>query len=118
MNKISIPKRLKIGGHWYKIKYPHKFRETYSTYAQHNGVLNEILVGGDDGNGNSLPTSTIVQSLIHEMLHSFERVMKREVFPDKDKTADLVAEAIYMFLVDNGFLKIDENTTIETKGVK
>ena len=100
---IKLPKQLKIGGHTYKILYPYKFAERTDLYGQCDGDVMEIRLMGVDGGNNELPLTHVYQSLIHEVFHAIDRVIRRRLFTGKEgeDTLDALAESVLQVIVDN-----------------
>ena len=106
---MKIPTRLKIGGHQYKVIYPYHFKElTSGLVGQHDHTVNEIRLIDVDSGGLKRVDSQIYVTLIHEIMHSLDRLTGQHRFSDDAKAEDYLhslSEMIYQFLVDNGFLK-------------
>lgn len=106
---MKIPDKLKIGGHQYKVVYPYVFKElTSGLVGQHDHTINEIRLVDRDSGGLKRVESQVYVTLIHEIMHSLDRLTGQHRFNVDDKAEDYLhslSEMIYQFLVDNGFLK-------------
>lgn len=84
---MQIPKKLKIGGHIYKITLEDP-ENIENNCGLQNRARNTIKIRKD------LPQSQIEETLIHEVLHAINGDLKEE-------TVDFLAMAIYAILKDN-----------------
>lgn len=107
---MNIPKKVKVGGHVYKIKYPYIFTERFDRNGQIGHDVTTILLSHLDSNGNPKSESAIIETLIHEILHALNYRSGDVIFDkDSDKMEDQVSalsEGILALLVDNGWLMI------------
>ncbi len=101
---MKLPKKVKIGGHWYKVLFPYKYRERHDIDGQRDGNLNEIRIVNTDSNGNELSESTIMVIFIHEIMHAIDGVSGHKIFRDKEDALEGTSEGIYQVLVDNKWL--------------
>lgn len=104
---MKIPKKVKIGGHWYDVVYPYKFRDTTSLDAQSDYALKEIKICGVDRSGNETPQSFIISNFIHEIIHMLDAQSGHNVFVENEPAVVALGEGIFQVLVDNGWLKIE-----------
>ena len=104
---MNIPKKIKIGGHWVEIKYPYIFQERFDRFGQCDDPKKIIYITDKDGNGEKRANSSIIVTFIHEILHELDYHTGWEIFSGEDgeKKVEGLSEAIYMFLIDNKFLK-------------
>lgn len=105
---MKIPDKLKIGGHQYKVIFPYHFKELNSAHGQHDATVNEIRINDLDSAGIKRADSQISVTLIHEIMHALDRLTGQDRLGDSDnseKYLACLAEMIYQFLTDNGFLK-------------
>jgi len=103
---MKIPKTLKIGGHNYKIIFPYTFTERNDITGQADHQNKTIRVVSEvDGEKRS--ESTIVVTLIHEILHGIDSCTGQGMFRGDggEGKIEALSEGIYQVLVDNGFLK-------------
>ena len=107
---MDIPAKVKIGGHWYEIKYPYKYQERYDRGGHCDFSQKIICVGNDDGNGNLKADSAIIVTFIHEILHAIDNLTGHEMFlgSEGESRVEALSEGIYQFLVDNGYLTLKE----------
>lgn len=105
---MEIPKKLKIGGHWLTVKYPYIFQERFDRYAQFDDSKKTIYLTSKDGNGEQRAESGIIVSLIHEILHGLDINIGHKIFAgdEGENKIEGLSEAIYAFLIDNGYLKV------------
>ena len=99
---MKIPSTIKVGCHMYKVEFPIVNRGSIG--ETHNN-LNTIRIADTSGNGK-MPESSIVQTLMHEIIHAIDRKSNLCVFskynegPDESKV-DGFAEWLCMVLYDN-----------------
>lgn len=113
--KMKIPERLKVGGHWYTVKYPHDFQERNDVWGAHLPHKRTILLAGDDGSGEKRAMSAVTVSFIHELLHAIDLIYGAECLfkfkandgLNEESRVSLLAEAIFQVLVDNGWLETE-----------
>ena len=101
---LKIPSKLKIGGHIWDIKYPYIFTERFDRYAQCNDAKKIIFLSAADMNGDELPSSVVLVSFIHELLHAASFLIGQEdIFSgdEGEKIVTALSETIYQILVDN-----------------
>lgn len=112
---MKIPKKIKIGGHWWNVKHPYSFTERYDRFAQCDETRKIIMVSGTDGNGNPRAESSVKVSFIHEVLHAIHYLMGRQLFPeDKEESIiEALSEVIYQIIVDNKWGTDEEKKKIE-----
>lgn len=102
---MDIPKTIKIGFHHFDVIYPYTFTETTGNLGQCSSSLNEIHIA-DTYLNKLLPDSTVIESLVHEIIHAINTVSKLKLFDDENgKTdeakVDGLAEWLCMVLRDN-----------------
>lgn len=98
---MKLPSQVKIGGHNYTVKFPFCFKERADIQGQADHCSKEIRVANSEYQGTPLADSKIAEIFIHETLHSISATWNAEVSEAQCKT---LAEGIYAFLVDNGYL--------------
>lgn len=102
---MKLPKKVKIGGHDYKILFPYVFTERFDNYAQHDFAMKEIRVGLADNGGQERTESAVIVSFIHEILHAIDYTTGHRIFENNEGAVEGFSECIYQILVDNGWLK-------------
>jgi len=105
---MNIPKRLKIGGHEYKIICPYVFKERFDLRGQHDADVKEIRLGLIDGGGVERKLSVVIVTLIHEILHAIDQTCGHDIFKNNEPAIEGISEGIFQVLVDNGYLKLGE----------
>ncbi len=81
---MKLLEKIKIGGHWYTVKFPYVFREV-------------------DSGGNVRADSAILADLIHEIFHAIDRNTGHEVFVGEagEKRCTAISEGWFQVLRDN-----------------
>jgi len=107
---VVIPSKIKIGGHWYEVKYPYTFQERFDRHAQCDTAKKIIYLSAVDGNGEKKAKSHILVSLIHEILHAVDIQSGHSTFSgdDGENKIEGLSEGIYQVLIDNGWLKNEQ----------
>jgi len=103
---MTLPEKLKIGGHWVKVIYPHHFKERYDRCGQYDDTLKEIRISDVDCAGNKAADSAIFVSFIHEVLHAVDIISGHAVFSKNEPAIEGISEGIFQVLVDNKFLDL------------
>lgn len=109
---MEIPDRIKIGGHVYKILCPHIFKERGDCVGQYDSLANEIRLSSEDSGGQPIAESSILVTLIHEILHVIDVTTGHHVFVDNEKAIEGFSNAIFQVLIDNGYLKESPFSTV------
>ena len=92
---MKIPKRIKIGGHWFTIEYSNGdkgFRD-----SRFKGSWNNIIVLN-----KGLKQSKRESVLLHEIIHEISWQNDLDL---KEETVSTIAEGLYQVLVDNKLLR-------------
>ena len=105
---MKIPEKIKIGGHDYKIVFPYLFPDNGNLLGLHDILLEEIKIQGHDGWGNKRKNSSVVITLIHEVLHAVDAVTGHGVFKDNEAAIEGFSEIMFQILKDNGFITVEE----------
>ena len=102
---MKLPKRVKIGGHKYKVLFPYIFKERFDHWAQCDFAMKELRIGLADGGGQDKVDSAVIVTFIHEILHAIDFTTGHAIFADNEPAIEGFSEGIYQVLVDNGWLK-------------
>ena len=92
---MKIPSKVKIGAHWFDVEILHE-RDGYFKQGTVSSWWNKIFIQAD------LAQSKKESNLFHEVIHEISSQMELEF---SEKEVGTLAECVYQFLVDNGFLK-------------
>ena len=66
--KIKLPKKIKVGGLEYDVRFPYKFNGNSGCLGIHNGETTTIRISSENN------TSIILETLLHESLHALDHV--------------------------------------------
>jgi len=102
---MEIPDKIRVGFHNYQIIFPYIFKEDSGRIGQHSATLGEIRITNTFLN-LPVPDETIIQTMMHEVLHAIDSVSNLKVFSKEDGSIDEdkidgIAEWLCMVLRDN-----------------
>lgn len=100
---INIPKTLKIGGHQYEVIFPYTFTERFDRAGDQDGSTKTIRITALDGGSLQRADSSIIVTLIHEILHAIDQTTGHGMFlgGEGEKHIEAISEGIYQVIVDN-----------------
>ena len=102
---MIIPERLKIGGRYYQVLYPHVFMDSHQVlYGLHDPSGQTIKIGNKDEFGVDRHPDSIMQTFLHESLHAIDNIYNggRLTAWDKgEETVDQLAEGFLQVIRDN-----------------
>jgi len=98
-----------------EVKCPYIFQERFDRHAQCDAVKKIIYLATVDGNGEKKAKSHILVSFIHEVLHAIDIQSGHSTFAgdEGENKIEGLSEGIYQVLVDNGFLKEEQDESEE-----
>ncbi len=100
---MKIPKKLKIGGHIYKIDIKYRYKERADRYGHSDHAMKDIKVTDVDTNGKIRERSGIEETFIHEMLHCIDEVYNGNDL--KEEQVLRMGQGLYQVLKDNKLLR-------------
>jgi len=105
---MKIPSKIKIGGHKYQVIFPYVFTERTDRGGDCDFQRNVIRIADSVGT-MKCADSTIMVTLIHEVLHAIDNTSGHAIFSGEygENEIEGLSEGIYQVLVDNNFLKGD-----------
>ena len=112
MKRFALPKKVKVGGLFFDIKYPYPFSENLTYYGLCQNMQSEIKIG-NHLLGEKLDVSNIVDTYIHEIIHAVDYVYTN--YSLKEESVALLSRALIEFFKYNDF-NID--TTVIPKEIK
>ncbi len=99
---MKIPKKLKIGGHWYTVKYPYEFTERGDIDGQQDSDALLIKVSDKDSwSHQNRPKSRVAVVFLHEILHACDSFSGHKIFKDKEGAIEAFGEILFQVLRDN-----------------
>ncbi|MDO9575364.1 MAG: hypothetical protein Q7J55_02415 [bacterium] len=96
---LTKTKKIRIGGHWYKVIFPYIFKEDKQLWGQTDHATQEMRISDQDGAGNKLTQSKVEEIFTHEILHGVDYIYNGDKL-DED-TIKRMSEGLYQVLVDN-----------------
>ena len=95
---MKIPKKIKVAGHNYKVKWEDKRLNKEGLLGQINHIKNTISICKKFHNEMRAKTE-IERTLIHEIIHAIDA--NYNDYGLKDKTVDRLAVGLHQVLKDN-----------------
>ncbi len=95
---MKIPKRIKIGGHWVKVKYPYVFKDSLDNVGQTDYTERFILVASMY-KGTALCESEIAETFFHEILHQVVSIYSGDQL--EEKVHAQISQGLFQVLRDN-----------------
>ena len=95
---MKIPDKIKVAGHYYKIKWDDEYlsNEGIIGFAWHNRL---IIFLCKIFRGEKLTKSIIEENLLHEIIHAVDVNYNNHSLDEK--TVDRLSEGLYQVLKDN-----------------
>lgn len=94
---MKYPKKLKIGAHEVKLEVVDHWKGDNSDQGQFDDELNTLFVRA------TLSDTRKFATLIHESMHVMNATLNHELL-------DSLSEQIAQMLIDNGFVKLDDES--------
>jgi len=106
---MKIPKKLKIGGHVYKITHPYIFTERYDRGGDCSNITKELRIVGEQDEGEVRSESYISVVFLHEILHAIDHQSGLQQFigDGGEERIEALSEGLFQVLRDNK-LRFDE----------
>ena len=102
---IKLPNKVKIGGHEYCIKFPYNFKERADLQGQADHALLEIRVMAVDECGVEKPDSTIIVTVLHELIHCIDNCSGMKKLnggsEEKEQIVEMLAQGLLQVFSDN-----------------
>jgi len=102
-HKLNLPKKIKVGGHNYKILFPYHFKEV-ENLGQTDILLKRIRLTDVDRTGNKIAKSQILNTFCHEILHAIDREYNESKL--SEEMTIRLANGLFQVLTDNFEIKI------------
>lgn len=98
---MKIPKKLKIGGHDYRVLYPYSFGDGNGAAGLCETMQHTLKIDDKDFYGNPIESESYVKvTLLHEILHAIDGITGHGVF-DNELVCKGTSEILYQVLHDN-----------------
>jgi len=92
----SIPPKIKIGGHWFKVEFQDRLTKAYDKAGSANSFSNLIILNAE------LSSSKRWSCLLHEIIHELN--WQLDLGLEENQIAG-IAEGLFQVLTDNGLWK-------------
>lgn len=100
---MKIPKKVKIGGHIYKVDEDYKFIERSDLQGLCDHYQRAIFITPFDTNGSKRERTGIEETFIHELIHCVDEIYNGKKL--EEETVKRISEGLYQVLKDNNLLK-------------
>lgn len=105
---MKIPDKIKIGAHYYIVKYPYEFTERGDLKGQQDADSCEIKISAKDGwSHTDRPETQIAVTFLYEILHAVDYVTGHKVFRENENAIEGISEMLFQVIRDNK-LRFDE----------
>lgn len=115
--EMFLPKKIKIGVHYYDVIFPYHFKEDNGYFGQIDYALLEIRISDKDTNGNLRPISKVLETFWHEIEHGIDYEYNNDKIAEKfgDDTIKTLARARMQILYDNFLIALPPQNVIGKK---
>lgn len=97
--KIKIPKKIKVAGHIYKIKFDDKGLTKEHLIGQTNNDFKEIRICKHYKSKRARAKSEIEETLMHEIVHAVDKNYNNSSLSEKE--INRLSQGLYQVLKDN-----------------
>ncbi len=96
---MKIPNKIKVAGHWYKIKWDDKGLAKEYLIGQTNNDFKEIRLCRYYKSKRARAKSEIEETFMHEILHTVDRHYNNDSL--SEKAVNRLSQGLYQVLKDN-----------------
>lgn len=96
---MKLPRKIKVGGYWFKIEKGYKFRDKDNLLGQANFNQLKIRMEDKDRDGKKLSSEREMELLVREILHCVDYVYNGQRV--KETSISCMAHGLYQVLKDN-----------------
>jgi hypothetical protein len=96
---MKIPRRIKIGGHWFSVLYKSDSKDGFEGSGRKSSWANQIIL--QTNAVQSKKESTLIHEIIHEIAWQHELGLS-------ESQVSTIAEGFYQVLLDNRLLARDK----------
>jgi len=96
---MKIPNKIKVAGHWYKIKWDDKGLAKEYLIGQTNNDFKEIRICRHFKSKRARAKSEIEETLMHEILHAVDKNYNDASLSEKE--VNRLSQGLYQVLKDN-----------------
>ena len=96
---MKIPKKIKVAGHWYKIKWDDKGLIKQHLIGQINNDFKEIRLCKHYKSKRARAKSEIEETFLHEVLHAVDKNYNNDAL--SEKALNRLSNGLYQVLKDN-----------------
>jgi len=105
MERMRLPKKVKVGGVIFDVVYPYIFTEDPNFCGLHESFVCKLKIGGNNGELGR-PNQKIIETFIHEVIHAVDFIYCGAVL--EEDSVNLLAKAWLQVLRDNVLGLCDE----------
>ena len=96
---MKIPNKIKVAGHWYKVKWDDKGLEKEHLIGQTNNDFKEITLCKYYKSKRARVKSEIEETFLHEVLHAVNKNYNNDSLTEK--SLNRLSQGLYQVLKDN-----------------
>jgi len=96
---MKIPKKIKIAGHWYKVKWDDKGLTQKNLIGDVNNDFKEIRLCRHFKSKRARVKSEIEETFLHEILHAIDKNYNNNSL--SEKATNRLSQGLYQVLKDN-----------------
>jgi len=100
---MKIPKKIKVAGHYYKIKWDDKGLAKKGLVGQGNNDFKEIHLCKHYKSKRARAKSEIEETFMHEILHTVDRHYNNDSLPER--VIERLSQGLYQVFKDNFNIK-------------
>ncbi len=106
---MKFPKKLKIGGHWFNILFPYKFKERSDYSSQFDINMGEIRISGVNKSGIWYADSRLKEALLTEIIRACINIYFQSNDEISGKIVTGLANGWYQLFADNPTFAVSGN---------
>jgi len=110
---VILPKKIKCGGHIYRVLFPYQFKERSDLCGQADHDVAQIRIRNSDPCGNTVVDSRVFEVFVHELLHVVDFVYNGNELDEEMN--ERLGQGVAQVLLDNFDLYLKNGQKIIVK---
>ena len=101
---MNLPKRIKVGGRWFRVRFPYLFKERTDVFGRADYNRGEVMITNLDQAGNETPETHTSCVFWHEIVHLIDwTYLMGQIGTEanKEDLIDALARGFHQVLADN-----------------